>query len=439
MNRVLGIRREDKNLWERRSPFTPQAVNELVREANLRVLVQPSPRRVFTDAEYLEQGAEIHEDLTPAQVVFAIKEIPNHLFQPGKTYMFFSHTTKGQPYNMPMLQQMMALKCTLIDYEKVVDAEGKRLIFFGKFAGLAGMIDSLWALGKKLEAEKLANPFADLRQAHHYPDLDAAKAAVKAAGEAIAKNGLPPAVSPFICAFLGYGNVSQGAQEIFNLLPHEEILPRQVLSLYKDESACANRLYKVVFKEEDLVEPSDPSRAFKLSDYYQNPEGYRSTFYRYLPYLGMIINGVYWEERYPRFVPSEALEKLCRENRLPLKVIGDISCDIAGSMECTVKATTTEEPVFTYHPVSREIVDDFAAEGIAVMSVDNLPCELPRDASAVFSRALFEFAPAIMKADYTQTFENLSLPPEIKNAVVIHRGELTPKYGYLEKFLYLQA
>ena len=434
MNRVLGIRREDKNIWERRVPLSPRAVEDLIR-SNLRVLLQPAPGRAFPDREYLQSGAEIEEDLTPAQVIFAIKEIPLSFFQPGRTYMFFSHTVKGQAYNMPMLQRMMDLKCTLIDYEKVVDDQGKRLIFFGKFAGLAGMIDSLWTLGRKLEKEGTSNPFSALKQAHHYPDLNSAKQAVKQVGEEILAKGLPQSMPPFICAFLGYGNVSVGAQEIFNLLPYSEIKPEEILSVYKNPDSSRHTLYKVVFKEENLVEPVDPQKKFELADYYQHPENYHSRFYRYLPYLGMIINGIYWEKRYPKFVTCDALDKLYRENRLPLKVIGDISCDIGGAMECTIKATVTEQPVFTYHPGNRQIIDDFAPDGIAVMSVDNLPCELPKESSEVFSLALEPYVPSIVKADYGVEFADLNLPPAIKNAVILHQGCLTPNFGYLGKFL----
>ena len=147
MKRVIGIRREDKNEWERRVPLIPADVDQLAKEHKIEFVVQPSPIRIFKNEEYHSAGATISEDLATCSAVFAVKEIPEELFQEGKTYIFFSHTIKGQEHNMPMLKKMMEKKCQLIDYEKVADDKGRRLIFFGNFAGYAGMIDTLWALG----------------------------------------------------------------------------------------------------------------------------------------------------------------------------------------------------------------------------------------------------------------------------------------------------
>ncbi|PIV69931.1 MAG: hypothetical protein COS08_02885, partial [Euryarchaeota archaeon CG01_land_8_20_14_3_00_38_12] len=148
MNRV-GIRREDKNIWERRTPIIPQHIKEL-KEKDIEFFVQPSKIRAFRDGEYVEAGANIQDSLNQCNVIFAVKEIPLDFFKKNKTYVFFSHTTKGQKHNMPMLKKMMELKCQLIDYEKIVDEKNRRLIFFGRYAGLAGMIDTLWALGQRL-------------------------------------------------------------------------------------------------------------------------------------------------------------------------------------------------------------------------------------------------------------------------------------------------
>jgi len=157
MKYKIGIRREDKNRWERRVPLIPKHVKELIESHGIDVTLQPSSIRIFSDEEYLQAGAKIQEDLSACHIIFAVKEIPADFFQPGKTYVFFSHTIKGQKKNMPMLKRMMELGCNLIDYEKVIDEKGRRLIFFGRHAGLAGMIDTLWALERRLTWEGTSN------------------------------------------------------------------------------------------------------------------------------------------------------------------------------------------------------------------------------------------------------------------------------------------
>ncbi|MCK4426995.1 MAG: hypothetical protein KAW16_00775, partial [candidate division Zixibacteria bacterium] len=185
MNALIGIRREDKNKWERRVPLTPEHVKELRENHSVEVWLQPSPIRIFSDEEYLKVGAKIAEDLSPCPVVLGVKEIPLHFFLPNKTYVFFSHVIKGQTYNMPMLKRMLELRCQLIDYEKVTDEKGRRLIFFGKHAGLAGMIDTLWALGQRLSWEKIPNPFERIKNAYKYKSLAEAKEEISEVGKKI--------------------------------------------------------------------------------------------------------------------------------------------------------------------------------------------------------------------------------------------------------------
>jgi saccharopine dehydrogenase (NAD+, L-lysine-forming) len=217
--RSIGIRREDKDQWEARVPLIPDDVARLTDSGAAEFVLQPSAQRVFAADDYLRAGARLDEDLSACDIVLAVKEIPRELFGQGKTYAFFSHTIKGQPYNMDMLRRLMELECQLIDYERITDAQGKRLIFFSRFAGLAGAIDALWALGRRLEWEGLApNPFAELRQTSTYPTLAAALAAVREVGARIARDGLPAAICPFVVGVTGYGNVSRGAQEVVDAL-----------------------------------------------------------------------------------------------------------------------------------------------------------------------------------------------------------------------------
>ena len=210
---MIGIRHENKSKWEGRTPLVPQDVSDLIREHGIGFQVQTSPTRVFPDREFAAAGANVVDELTDdCPIIMGVKEIPPEKFLPGRTYVYFSHTIKGQPANMPTLRRLMELRCQLIDYEKVVDNQGQRLIFFGRYAGLAGMIDTLWALGQRFRHEGLRTPLETIQQAYKYNGLDAAKSEIAKVGEQIRRDGLPEACRPFVCGFAGYGQVSQGAQ-----------------------------------------------------------------------------------------------------------------------------------------------------------------------------------------------------------------------------------
>ncbi len=432
MSVLIGVRREDKNRWERRAPLIPEHVKELKDKHSIECVVQPSKIRVFSDEEYAHAGAKVQDDLSPCSIIFAIKEIPQNFFEHGKTYIFFSHTIKGQKHNMPMLGRILDLKCTLIDYEKIVDEEGHRLIFFGRYAGIAGMIDTLWALGRKLDLEGISVPFSKIRQALHYESLKKAKKEITKIGKKIATDGIPKALSPLICGFGGYGNVSKGAQEILDLLPMKEVEPEKIDSLYANPST--KHIYKVVFEEKDMVEPL--SGKFELSDYYEYPEKYRSKFESYIPHLTIFMNCIYWNGRYPRFVTKKYIRHLFEQEEKPrLKVIGDISCDIGGSIEFTSKCTNPGNPVFIYDSLEDRTIDGFEGNGVVVIAVDNLPCELPRESSTYFSKILFPFVLEIAQADFSSNFDECDFPLSIKNAVIAYKGELTPNYKYLHKYV----
>jgi saccharopine dehydrogenase (NAD+, L-lysine-forming) len=435
MSAALGIRREDKNRWEKRVPLTPQHVSELKKQYGIETFIQPSAIRVFLDAEYQKIGAHIQEHLTPSTVVFAVKEIPLDVFEQGKTYVFFSHTIKGQMHNMPMLKKMMDLGCTLIDYERIMDAKGRRLVFFGRFAGLAGMVDSLWTFGQRLSWEHIDTPFKEIKQTIHYKDLDDIKKHFRVVGKKIKKEGLPSSITPLIIGFSGYGHVSLGAQEILDVLPVKEIHPEDIASVFENPS---NKIiYKVVFKEEHMVEPIATGTPFDLPEYYNHPEHYRPVFEQYVPSLSILVNCIFWSAKYPRLLTKEYLKKSFQNKEKPrLRVIGDISADVNGAVEFTEKTTSPDNPVFVYNPTTDVITDGFEGDGVVVMAVDNLPCELPRESSQSFSETLLQFVPEIMNADFTTAdFEQVVLPAEIKNAVILYRGKLTPAYSYINKYL----
>ena len=225
MNNCIGIRKETKDVTERRVALTPDQVQQLIDSHQVRVLVEPSSTRIFRDEEYRDAGAEITNDLSPAQIVFGIKEIPISDILPNQTYCIFSHTIKGQPYNMPMLRQMADSGVTLFDYELVKNRDGRRVIFFGNYAGYVGMINTLWAYGQHQTFRGISTPFQQLKQTIAYSGLEEAKTSVAEVGKAIREKGLSEKVLPFICGFSGNGQVSRGAQAIFDLLPVEEIEP----------------------------------------------------------------------------------------------------------------------------------------------------------------------------------------------------------------------
>jgi len=434
MDRTIAIRREDKNEWERRVPLVPDDVRWLKEKHGIRTIVQPSGIRIFSDEDFRHAGAEISEDLGQASVVFAVKEIPAALFEKNKTYVFFSHTIKGQPYNLPMLKTMIGRQCNLIDYERVLNEKNQRLIFFGRYAGLAGMLETLHAYGQKLQARGVATPFAKIKQAYQYDSLEQAKAEIAAIGAEIDERGFPGELCPLVVGFAGYGNVSRGAQEIFDLLPHKILSAEALLEMIDNFSSDNLNLVKVVFSEDDMVRAQQGS--FELQDYYAHPEKYISKFENYLPLLSILVNCIYWSERYPRLVTKEYLKnRTVLESNLQLQVIGDISCDINGSIEITREATKPDAACYTYFAEKDRFEDGVQPLGVTVMAVDNLPCEFPRESSVEFSQVLRDFVPDIATADFGRTPENLLLPYAIQKALILHQGNFSREYQYMKDFV----
>ena len=432
---TIGIRREDKNEWERRVPLIPADMVHLQSKYGIRFLVQPSPIRVYRDDEYRTADLTVSEDLDNAQIVIAVKEVPTALLMPGKTYVYFAHVAKGQAYNMPMLHRLLQLGCSLVDYEKIADDFNRRLIFFGRHAGYAGMIETFRALGQRLAAMGVRTPFEEVKHAYAYPDLDTAKGHLRDLGKQILRIGLPASLRPLVIGVSGYGNVSRGAQEVLDCLNVREIAVSELPAEAGLKSAWSE-IFKVVFMEEHMVQPVDPAASFDLEEYYKSPERYRSIFEAHLPYLDVLVNAIYWEERYPRLVTREwARRNYGPESQARLKVIGDISCDIEGSIEFTVKATHPDSPCYVYHPASDTVQDGVEGNGPVVMAVDNLPCELPRESSQYFSSVLRDMVPDLAAADWSADFDRLELPSFLKKAVIVHKGELTPSYRYLQQHL----
>ena len=427
----IGIRREDKSKWEARIPLVPEDMAALRRDHGVEFRVQPSNQRAFSEEELTRAGAEVDEDLSPCPIILGVKEIPVSRFESSKTYVFFSHTIKGQPYNMAMLRRLMNLGCNLIDYERIASDAGQRLVFFGVHAGLAGMIDTLWALGQRLERRGVESPLADLKQALHYRTLADAENHLRAVADRCRDTDALASLGPVIIGVTGNGRVSQGAQQVCDLLRPETL---RVAELARPDHLVAGAFYKVVFEERDMFARRDGG-AFDLQEYYDQPERYASRFAGFLPSLSVLVNCIYWDERYPRLVTQDDLTALFAGEPPRLEVIGDISCDIEGSIEVTVRPTDPGAPVYVYDVDKKLARDGFDGRGPVIMAVDILPTELPREASHAFSRALKPLIPGLASSDPSGSFDEWALPAPLKRAVILHKGKLTPDYAYMAEYL----
>lgn len=427
---IIGIRRENKNEWEKRTPIIPEDIKDLIKKYNLRAIVQPSKIRAFSDEEYLAAGAEIDDDINHADLIFGVKEVPPELLLHHKTYVYFAHVIKGQPHNMEMLRTLMKQNCNLIDYERIVDESNKRLIFFGRYAGKAGMIETLHAYAEKLKLNGISTPLEKIKQPYQYHSIEEAKSEIKKIGDEIKSNGLPENLTPIVFGFTGYGNVSQGAQIIFDFLPVKTVQPHELLSNYDQLKSERNHFIKVVFKEEHTVKRKNGE--FDLKEYFSDPEKYESNFDQYIPHLDVLVNCILWTNKNPRLITKKYLSE---NPNIKLKVIGDISCDLLGGIEITNDVTDPGNPCYTYFPKTDKYEDGTKKDGITVMAIDNLPCEFPKEASAEFSHVLKNFVYEIYHADFEKNFEELELAYPIKKALIVHKGKLTKDYLYIKQYL----
>lgn len=466
MSKLIGIRHENLYADERRTPLIPEHVNHLVRNMDMDIVVQKSDKRIFTDYEYMKAGARVASSLKDCRIILGVKEIPVEDYEPGKTYLNFAHVVKGQPYNMPRLSRMMELGCNHIDYEKITDEQGNRVIFFGHYAGVAGMINSLWALGLRLKEQGVETPFIRIKQAHKYNSLSDARQEIEEVGLEIAEEGLPESILPLTIGITGYGHTSQGAQEILSLLPVKEISPEKLLMLRNRKCSPKNLIYKVVFRQEHISAHKE-GRPFDKADYYSHPSNYYSIFEKYLPQLTVLMNCMYWEPRFPRIVTKDAVVRLFNPEPIPqettikqdtsnqeptinpetttnpetlaifpkLTVIGDITCDPDGSIEITHMGTEVDDPLFVYDPDTGKPTMGYKGKGLLVMAVHILPSELPRESSAGFSNALIHYLKPIVDCNFNEKFSDLALPKALRKALILHKGELTPDYKYLEAYL----
>lgn len=435
MEMCIGIKKETGHPNERRVVLTPNHVKKLIKENNIEVIVQPSKKRIFSDDEYRKVGATISNNLSPCKLILGVKEVPKNEFIPNKTYLFFSHTIKGQKYNMPMLKNILDNNITLIDYELIKKDNGRRVVFFGHYAGYVGMINSLWTFGKRLKWDGVDNPFEELKQTCTYNNLSDVKSILKKIGEKIKKEGLPNQLTPLVVGFTGFGRVSKAAQEIIRLLPTVNIPADELASFFRKGKFSNGVIYIVEFKKADLFMNKEV-RGFDSYLYKKYPERFTSKFEKFIPYLSIIVNGIYWEPQFPRLITLSYMKHFYEFNPNPrLRVIADISCDIEGSIELTTKATSSENPVYVFEPLTEKVKDGVEGFGPVILAQDKLPIELPKESSESFGTALLPFIPQLVRADYTKPRLELNIPKVFKKAVITHQGELAKRYHHLHAYI----
>ena len=425
---AIGILRETKNKWERRVPLVPAEVRGLI-AAGIAVRIERSATRAIVDAEFAAAGATLVDDATDCRFIIGVKEVKASQVRPGQTVMCFSHTIKGQAHNMPLLAHFMKERATLIDYEVIVDDAGVRQVAFGRYAGLAGAHETLWTLAHRLAALGQPSALTGIKHAVEYHDLAEMVAHTRQLLTDLRKEG-PAALTPFVVAVTGEGRVSHGALEYFDLVGAIPCTVSEAIALPTDSPD--DRTLRVLHVKDAELFVTAGTRRFDFGAYLAHPERYFNVGAMYLPYCRALVNGLYWDARFPRLLDDSTLRRMVRDHTLPV-VLGDVACDIDGGIEWTVMATQNDEPAFVYDPATGRATVGVSGEGAAIMAVDNLPCALPRDASFDFSRALIPF----VRDFYEATYENgvTGLAPALQNAVVVAAGKLTTRHQGLARFL----
>lgn len=447
--KIVGIRRENKNKWERRVAMTPWAVEDLIK-LGVKVKFQSCNLRCYTNKQYIDAGAEMTEDISDADIILGVKEIPLDLLIKDKTFLFFSHTFKGQKTNMPALDRILDNNIRLIDYElikedpKKVNTVPQRLVAFGRYAGIVGAIDFLQGLGQFLIYKQTYTPFLHTGFSYMYSSLNEAKEAIVKVGELILSKKLNFKLLPLVFGITGNGRVTGGAIEILELLPHEWIDPDDLHTLF-DKSKPLNKAVVYLTKLESKhmyslkTNEKHDSGSFDKNHFYKNKSEYKSIFsQKYLPYISALFHCMYWDPDSPVILSNEEASNLCKEGKLRLLGVTDITCDYpVSSIQLLKKLTKIETPFYTIDPKTGAISEDFtkiSKDSLLYHAVDHLPSELPFDSSQHFSEKLQGFMFDMLKSNYPSEY-NEDLPPEIQNAVETWNGKLCPKYSHLYKDL----
>ena len=394
----LGIIRETKNPPDRRVPLNPEQCRRLLdRYANLAITVQPSPLRCFTDEEYAAQGVTLDEDISTCDVLMGVKEVKLDALLPDKTYFFFSHTAKEQPYNRGLLQEIISKRIRMVDYEYLT-LDGVRVVAFGRWAGLVGAYNGLRGYGLK-------SGNYELKPAHDCFDLEELMCEL----DKVEAGHLRVTIT-------GGGRVAGGAQEILDAAGFQEVSPGEFLkSTFEQASYTRLDPWHYTRRKDGL--------AFEFSHFVEHPESYKSNFDPYGERTDLFIPCHFWDPHSPQMVSAGQLQS----GQFPISLVADISCDIGEPIASTIRASTIAEPFYGYDPVTGSEAGPFEPGIVTVMAVDNLPGELPRDAATDFGEALVaQVIPEIMGERNSGMLEGAS---------IAEGGKLPPRYAYLEDYL----
>lgn len=397
----IGILRETKNPPDRRVPLTPPQIVSLQElYPHVQFYVQPSDFRSYSNDEYEYLDIPLKEDLRDCDILLGVKEIDKRTFIPGKTYLFFAHVVKKQPHNLEMFREMAENEITLIDYELMTSDEGQRIVAFGRYAGIVGAYNGLRGRGIKTNYFKL-------KPAYQCRDLDEMWAGLKLIQ-------LKPNLRIVVT---GDGRVSKGAMETLGVCDIVQVSPEDYL----------NREFNVpVFCQ---VKPEHYVRhrknlPFSFDHFKKHPEDYESSFLPYTARTDILITGHFWDPRSPKFFTKEDM----KNPSFRISVIADVSCDINGAIPSTLRATTISDPFYSYNPhTESEDTESTRPSNITVMSIDNLPGELPRDASLDFGKQL--------SSKVMHDLLSGTKSPMIERATILRSGKLTSTFSYLAEYL----
>lgn len=397
----IGILKETKTPADNRVPLTPMQCKQLeLKFKGIKVFVQPSKDRCFNDKEYKKAGIQLRHDISDCDVLLGVKEVNPEYLIPHKTYLFFSHTIKKQPYNRELLKTILKKRIRLIDYEPLTDSEGIRLIGFGRWAGLVGAYNGIRAIC-------IRNNISDLTPAHRFKNLqDMIKL--------VSSVKLPPVK----IAVTGGGRVTGGSEEILAAFNVQKIPVKDYLHRDNFDRPVYVRL------EPEAYNTRKSGKDFELSHFFKHPEAYKGNFNRFCSTTDLLIMAAYWDPRAPVLFTAEEM----RMNDFRIRVIADITCDMNGSVPSSIRTTTHEDPYYDFNPVTQVEEEAFSnPSNITVMTIDNLPFALPRGSSVDFGNNLIlKVLPLIVLGDEDDI---------LKRATIAEKGKLTAGYNYLSDWV----
>lgn len=396
---MLGIIKERKNPPDRRVVLSPRACKKLLKKfPELYIKVESSNDRFFTDEDYKNEGIEVVNDVSDCEVLLGVKEVPIEYLIPNKKYFFFSHTIKKQKYNRKLLQAILAKNIELYDHEVIVNEKGQRLVAFGRYAGIVGTYNGFRTYGLKFklfELPKAETLHDQLMLIHELQKLKLPNIKV---------------------VLTGKGRVGNGAKEMLKGMGMREVKVKEFLNETFNEP---------VFVQIDVLDYNkrNDGKVIDEQDFFTNPIDYTSNFMRFAEVADMYIACHFFGSGSPYIFTRED----AKSENFKIKVVADISCDIDGPVASTIRSSTIENPIYGYNPITEGEVDFRDEDAIAVMAVDNLPCELPKDASDGFGES---FSKHVIPAFFNSDAEGV-----LSRARMTQNGKLTERFSYLQDFV----